>query len=257
VDTTDLQKREVFHLAFLRELLRAVPAETLALKGGTNLRFFFHSVRYSEDLDLDTRTLRVHVLSDRVMSVLTSRGLADTLTIYGVVRIVPPDLRVAKQTETVQRFKIHLRTASGEDLFTKVEFARRGFDGEFRVESVSPEVVAAYRMPPLIVPHYTAAAAIRQKIKALAARAEPQARDIFDLYMLRGQPEAANSSRWGLETGVIRVARERVLSMTYHQYRDTVVAFLHPDDRPTYDSPPVWDNIRLAVVALIEQGGVA
>jgi len=257
VDATDLQKREVFHLAFLRALLRAVPAEAIALKGGTNLRFFFHSIRYSEDMDLDTHTIPVHVLSDRVMSVLTSRGLVDTLTTYGVVRIVSPDLRVAKQTQTVQRFKIHLRTASGEDLPTKVKFSRRGFDGEIRVESVSPEVVAAYRMPPLIVPHYTAAAAIRQKIKALAARAEPQARDIFDLYVLRGQPEAANPSGWGLEARVIRGARERVLSITYRQYQDTVVAFLHPDDRPLYDSPSVWDEIRLTVVALIEQGGVA
>jgi predicted nucleotidyltransferase component of viral defense system len=255
--TTALQKREVFHLVFLRTLLRAVPAEAMALKGGTNLRFLFHSIRYSENLDLDTRAIPVHALADRVMSVLTSRGLADALTIYGVVRIVPPDLRVAKHTQTVQRFTIHLRTESGEDLLTKVEFARRGFDGETRVESVSPEIVSAYRMPPLIVPHYTAAAAIRQKIKALAARAEPQARDIFDLHVLRGQPAAATPSGWGLEARLIRRARERALSITYRQYQDTVVAFLHPDDRPLYDSPSVWEEIRLPVVALFEQGGVA
>ncbi|MBI2201267.1 MAG: nucleotidyl transferase AbiEii/AbiGii toxin family protein [Armatimonadetes bacterium] len=253
MNTDALQKREVFHLSALRALVRSVPGDTLALKGGTNLRFFFGSIRYSEDMDLDTRKIAVHVLREKVMSFLQSRTLVDTLRTYGIARIVPPDLRHAKQTETVQRFKVHLITTAGEDLSTKIEFSRRGFSGDARAESVSAVITATYQMPPLIVPHYVGAAAVQQKITALLSRPEPQARDVFDLYILSGRPEAREPAHWKLTRSQLREARERVLAMEYDQYRDTVVAFLGPDDMPSFDSPEVWDEIRLKVVSLLEK----
>jgi hypothetical protein len=57
------------------------------------------------------------------------------------------------QPHTVQRFRVHLLTTAGEDLFTKIEFSRRGFDDGHRAEPVDTEVLARYRMPPLIMPH--------------------------------------------------------------------------------------------------------
>ena len=45
-----LQLREVFHLEFLRWLGRSVKSEAYAVKGGVNLRLFFRSFRYSEDM---------------------------------------------------------------------------------------------------------------------------------------------------------------------------------------------------------------
>jgi hypothetical protein len=53
-----LKIRELFHLAFLRALARKIPASSFAVKGGSNLRFFFSSDRYSEDIDLDIHALR-------------------------------------------------------------------------------------------------------------------------------------------------------------------------------------------------------
>jgi len=50
---SSLQVREVFHLEFLRELVKAIPTSAFVLKGGSNIRFFFGSVRYSEDMDID------------------------------------------------------------------------------------------------------------------------------------------------------------------------------------------------------------
>src|SRR3989304_9169080 len=79
-----LQAPEVFHLAFLRALARSVPLSTFVLKGGSNLRFFFGSIRYSEDMDLDAAGLAVHVLQERVMRVLESSGLTDSLRTFGV-----------------------------------------------------------------------------------------------------------------------------------------------------------------------------
>ena len=54
-----LQIRELFHLEFLRCLSRKIRAEFYALKGGVNLRFFFKSFRYSEDMDIDVHTISV------------------------------------------------------------------------------------------------------------------------------------------------------------------------------------------------------
>ncbi len=54
-----LQMREVFHLEFLRWFGRKLEAEYYLLKGGVNLRFFFRSIRYSEDMDIDIQGVRV------------------------------------------------------------------------------------------------------------------------------------------------------------------------------------------------------
>lgn len=253
METTDLQKREVFHLAFLRALLRGPAGQRVVLKGGSNLRFFYGSVRYSEDMDLDAAGIEIDMLRDRVMSVLRSGPLLDTLRTYGIVRIVPPDMRVAKQTATVQRFKVHLLTAAGIDLYTKVEFSRRGLDAPVRTDGVAVGVLAAYRMPPLVIQHYGPEAAIRQKLRALIARAEPQARDVFDLYTLSSQPEALSSEVWRLPSRSVRNARETVLSIEYVQYRDTVVNYLGSEDREAYDAPAIWDEIRFRIVSRLEE----
>ena len=44
---------ELIHLVLLDLLGRKVDKKQYALKGGCNLRFFFKSIRYSDDMDLD------------------------------------------------------------------------------------------------------------------------------------------------------------------------------------------------------------
>ncbi len=74
---------EAFHLTFLRAFTSSVPAEYLSIKGGGNLRLFFWSDRYSEDLDLDVCEVPVHQIRDKVMSILESGGLNATVSTYG------------------------------------------------------------------------------------------------------------------------------------------------------------------------------
>jgi predicted nucleotidyltransferase component of viral defense system len=254
--TDPLQKREVFHLTFLRALGRSAPPSTFVVKGGCNLRFFFGSIRYSEDIDLDASGVPVHLLRDRVMAILQSSGLVDTLRTFGIDRVQPPALSRAKQTETVQRFKVHLLTTAGEDLPTKIEFSRRGLDSPIRAEPVSTAIVAAYRLAPVIVPHYTTVPAARQKIRALIGRREPQARDVFDLYTLSSQPEVSPADLMaGFSERDLRQAHDRIYAIEYEQYRDTVVSFLAADDRVTYGSSEVWDEIRMRAASLIEHSG--
>lgn len=249
-----IQKREIFHLLFLRALVRSVPVSTFALKGGSNLRFFFGSIRYSEAMDIDVSGIAVNALQEKVMKVLESQGLLDTLRTYGVEDLRLPDMARAKQTETVQRFKVGLLTSAGEDLATKVEFSRRGLDEGIRSEPITPRVLAAYRLPPIIVPHYGARAAALQKIRALKSRAQPQPRDVFDLFLLSSQPEVLEANLGqDLEPGAFQQIRDTIYSLEYQHYRDAVVSFLGAEDREIYDSPQIWDEIRLRVMAMLEE----
>jgi Nucleotidyl transferase AbiEii toxin, Type IV TA system len=50
---SDAQIVELFHISFLGTLARRLDPARYVLKGGANLRYFFGSVRYSEDMDLD------------------------------------------------------------------------------------------------------------------------------------------------------------------------------------------------------------
>lgn len=250
-----LEIREVFHLEFLRSFVRLVKPGTFALKGGSNLRFFFGSIRYSEDMDLDLAGIPVHEVQEKVMKILISKALLSTLQTYRINRLDAPDLSVAKQTATVQRFKVHLHTEAGLDLFTKIEFSRRGLESPFRPEAVLAASLGRYKLGPLIVPHYLAGAALRQKVKALASRKQVEARDLFDLYTLSTQPEAAHSAVWiEVEKAHLLEARERIFSIQYSDYQDKVIPYLLSEDRENYHSELVWDEIRLRVEELIGKG---
>lgn len=248
-----LQIREIFHLEFLRWLGRKLEADRYVLKGGVNLRFFFKSIRYSEDIDMDLAAVGIEKIRKTVMEILAAPGFTAALRSFGIERVVLPDLTKAKQTETTQRFKIHLLTAAGEDLFTKVEFSRRGLKGSRVVEPVAGGILRAYKLAPLLVPHYDAAAAIRQKIQALAQRTALQARDIFDLFVLSSQWEASETKELPVGREVLKTAEENIFMAGFPQFRDTVAAYLGAEDQKAYSSPAVWDEIKLKTAHFLEE----
>ena len=240
-------------MEFLRWMNRKVKAENYALKGGANLRFFFNSFRYSEDMDLDISGTKIYMLKEIVMKILQSPSFNDTLKPFGVERVIPPDISRAKQTETTQRFKIHLITSAGEDLFTKVEFSRRGFKGETVVESVSNIILREYKMPPLLVSHYDIQSMVAQKIGALAARSIIQARDVFDLYILSSQYKSKKNKMF--DKNKLTKAHENIFKISFEQFRDTVLSYLTPEDQTIYKTPSFWDEIRLKVADFITELG--
>jgi len=248
-----LHLREVFHIEFLRWLGRKLKAEYYALKGGVNLRFFFKSFRYSEDLDLDVRTIKVIQLKEIVMKILDSSTFQDNLKPFGITRVVAPDIGRAKQTETTQRFKVHIISSSGEDLFTKIEFSRRGFSGNIVVEAIDAAILRRYKLAPLLVPHYDSCSAIMQKFHALATRTATQARDIFDLYILTSQYTTGNKRFNSIKKTTLSKACERVFEVGFGQFRDTVVSYLSDEDQAIYNSPKLWDEIQLKVANFIEE----
>jgi hypothetical protein len=247
---SSLQLREVFHIEFLRRFSRKVKPECYAVKGGVNIRFFFQSFRYSEDMDLDVRRISVSALKDIVINILKTRAFQENLKPFGIKEIIPPNIGSAKQTETTQRFKIHLITSAGEDLFTKIEFSRRGFDGKVIVEAVPDNVLRQYKLLPLLVSHYDINSAITHKLNALAGRTVIQARDIFDLHILIPQ---LNNSVFKIDKNILSKAYKRIFEVDFEMFRDTVVSYLSINDRELYNKSDLWEETRLKVALFIEE----
>ena len=101
---------ELFHLVFVRALFANLQDKRLlALKGGINLRFFFQSVRFSEDLDVDVMTMSKAALENRVDRLLASPTVISPLKTRG---IIIRDISKPKQTEMVQRWKLEIASPS-------------------------------------------------------------------------------------------------------------------------------------------------
>ncbi|PIP20520.1 MAG: hypothetical protein COX40_04295 [Candidatus Omnitrophica bacterium CG23_combo_of_CG06-09_8_20_14_all_40_11] len=249
---TSLQLKEIFHLEFLRWLARKLKPDYYALKGGVNLRFFYQSLRYSMDMDIDVRVINVSALCDIVMKILRSLSFQESLKPFGINKITLPDMAKAKQAQTTQRFKIHLITAAAEGHFAKIEFSRRGFKGEVTVEPISNAILREYKLAPLVVPHYSADSAIAQKIEALVTRSIIQARDIFDLYILTSQLDYPESKEIKINGAKLMKANDNLLEVGFEQFRDTVISYLSTEDQQVYSSANIWDEIKLRVSNFIE-----
>lgn len=101
------QSTELFHLVFLRALVAKGEDKSLvALKGGCNLRFFFGSVRYSEDMDLDVVVIAKETLKRKVARLLVSPVVTAPLKTHGLTIV---ETSTPKQTDTTQRWKFGLR----------------------------------------------------------------------------------------------------------------------------------------------------
>jgi predicted nucleotidyltransferase component of viral defense system len=245
---TKKQAVELFHLLFLQQLGTRMDKHLYAVKGGCNLRFFFKSIRYSKDLDLDVHTTGKETLRKNVNRILKFPGLAQILRTH---RLEISFVSEPKQTETTQRWKIHLRTDTGSELPTKIEFSRRGFDEGVAFEAVDPEVTRLHQLRPILTTHYTLEAAFAQKVETLIHRAETQARDVFDLKLLLDA--GATGSALSAETRQKgHTACENAISIRYDDFMGQVVAYLTPQYQEFYGSRATWDKLQEAVVKTLE-----
>ena len=250
---TDITRVELFHLHLLR-LLATGPAKShIALKGGSNLRFFFESVRCSEDMDLDVAPqLEPHVLRDKVDGLLGGKALAAALAAANleITRVSAP-----KQTDTTQRWKIGLRARDrgGIPLHTKVEFSRRRTEERGILEPVSSEVLGRYGLLPLLVVHYPLYAALRQKVGALVGRRVVQARDVFDLAVLLARAGTEAPAALAPLRDRLLEAGERAMDVSFEDFESQVVVFLDPAHAGMYESRSAWDALQAGVVEQLER----
>jgi predicted nucleotidyltransferase component of viral defense system len=245
------QSVEMFHLVFLRALVAKGEDKALvALKGGCNLRFYFGSVRTSEDIDFDVVVMGRGTLKNKVDRLLRAPTVVAPLRTRGLEIV---DFSAPKQTDTTQRWKIGLRL-EGVDapIRTKIEFSRRDAIVGATFESTGKELLRPYGLTPILATHYTTHAAIAQKIHALAGRTEPQARDLFDLGQLVARSDAldlvldADQKRW------ITPALERAIGISFDEHKSKVVAYLEPAQAEIYEGRATWQAMQEAVVAYLE-----
>ena len=246
------QQREIFHLLFLERLLKVSDPRAFVVKGGANLRFFFGSPRYSENMDLDVLAGAVGALRKNGYRILQAPAFARVLATYGIEKLIVGDPDKAKHAATTQRLRARLATTAGESLPTKVEFSRRGAAGESTIATTDPAIAVRYRRLSFPCRHHSAAAAARQKMLALANRRHVQARDAFDLYILwlggHAQPGRAGT----LAPAERERAAETLLGFTYADYAGQVLAYLEPAERDRFAGEERWAEVVARAFALVE-----
>jgi len=246
---SERQAVEVFHLVFLRTFGSRVDKALFAVKGGCNLRFFLRSVRYSEDMDLDVRTMSMGTLANNVDRVLESDSFLHTLRSQ---QIEIEQVSKPKQTRTTQRWKVALRVGVAQtSVPTKIEYSRRDFDAEPALEPVNAEVVRHYRLYSVLFPHYTAQVALGQKIAALALRSQTQARDVFDLKVLLDSG-AGRDPLTASAVAQLPSAIENAMTLGYDEFAGQVLAYLEPAHQADYRSRAVWEGLQAEVINALE-----
>lgn len=253
---SDRAAREFFHFVFLGALIRASRPELYVLEGGVNLRFFHGSPRYSEDMDLDVRSDKVSVqtLRKNGCKVLEDRALRRLLATQGIVDLQVNDPKRAKQAGTTQRFRLSLVLGSGQALPTKVEFSRRGIRGQPVLERVDPEIARRYGRTSFHCSHYGPVDAARQKIGALAGRTTPQARDLFDLYLLDSRGALDVEVLRGVDPTTLETASEVIAHLTFEDYEGQVLEYLDDEDRREFGSRETFGAMQDRVFGLLTGG---
>ena len=237
---------EEFHLSFLHVFTTALKPNLYVLKGGANLRYFFGSLRYSQDIDLDYLGNQLWRLEEVVGEVLTGAALRLSLRTSGIALV---DLTKSKQTETTGCWKMGLVSSCAPEnapARTKIEFSARGGDSKYDFLAVPDSVIGRYGMRSFSVQRYRLSAMIEQKVAALANRSETKARDVFDLDLLfRLRLKSGNEEP--IESVYAEQASLRSLSLSDESFDNEVVPFLEPEIAKLYEARDTWETMRVFV----------
>jgi len=162
------------------------------------------------------------------------------------------EIKPVKQTQTSQRWKFQVFY---HDIMlpARLEFSRRNneYFEESTVEPPSATLLAGHRVVPFVFNHYTSPAAYRQKINALATRAEVQARDVFDLYHLAGSFEAGKQA----PAKLVARAMEQLTLISFDMLTEQVIPFLPKDLAEHYGTKAAWkamsEKVRNNLLAVL------
>ena len=247
---SDAQVIEIFHL-LLMQVLTSHRRDRFVLKGGANLRYYFGSVRYSNDIDLDFSGKESWHVEQIVDCALTGRALT---TLLDQQELMIGESSKPKQTETTRRWKLGLvrRGVTGPLIRTKVEFSNRGIaNDDVLYETIPNQVVDPYAIRPATMSHYGPTAALEQKMAALALRSETKARDIFDLELLL-RLRRAHGDAHDLDVSHAVQAGQKAMGISYASFRSEVIPFLEPDVAMLYEGEDEWERIRAVVSEELE-----
>jgi hypothetical protein len=240
---------EIVHLALLQVLPSHMPVGDYVVKGGANLRLFYDSRRRSQDIDLDYIGSRPERIEDQVDGAVASAAFNSLMRLGGVTMSSPSK---PKQTPTTHRWKFAVSGPGGTSLNSKIEFSVRSpVDPEHAFEQARADLGRAFGLRAVKAEHYLPAAAIRQKVKALAERAATEPRDVFDLDLLLGRhPDVV--TKGSLDPALASKAIAAAMTIEYPAFKELVVDFLEDEFVPIYDRPEVWTDMVLGVVTRLE-----
>jgi predicted nucleotidyltransferase component of viral defense system len=244
--TPSFEAREAFHLLLLRHLGMRLAGRPYAVKGGACLRFFHHSPRFSQDMDVDVAsTVRMDTLQRAVESVLHSRAFLASLISHGIMRI---EATAPKQTPTTQRWKVALSLGGETSLPTKVEFSRRHRHLAYAIGVPDGELLTRYRMPPFAAQYYGADEMMAQKILALASGTRYAVRDLFDLHHVRRMGEATLSDVTKLVAPAdVSLAIDKARRFTSQDFNQQVLPYLPGTLMDAFRGPRAFETLRSEV----------
>lgn len=243
----------------MQELVARLELDHWAVKGGVNLRAYFGSVRYSEDIDLDVRPLKREAVRRQLKAILKPDGrFLRRLREAGIQEVRTNEKEISKDSDTTLRFKRQV-VVGGVPYPTTVEVSFREPHSADRVEiaEVHPVVSGAYAglIDELQAPHYSRQAALCQKLDALANRAAVQARDVFDIcWLVRDELSDADADLIAqrLSVEILEGAKERAQEIPYKEYEDRVLEYLDPADSAPFSGEDAWAEQQLTVVDLAD-----
>jgi predicted nucleotidyltransferase component of viral defense system len=150
-----LTPAQTTHVALMGTLARGFADLPMVLKGGTALLLCYGLDRFSEDLDFDApKRFNVAARIERLL-----QGVA-----------THQEIRTVKDTETVQRLKVHYQAKNGVERLLKIETSFR--HPPLPSDVHQHEGIRVYVLPRLI----------EQKLLALVQRTT--ARDLYDVAFL-------------------------------------------------------------------------
>lgn len=244
------QQVELFHLLFLSQLGRKLDKKLYAVKGGCNMRFYFNSIRYSEDMDIDIQTVHKDTLLKNVNLILNSTPFKSILLSYGMEIL---NSSTPKQTSTTQRWKVSLKSSmSALPLNTKIEFSRRSLGDDVSFEVINSQILKQYSLTPIMANHYSLQSMYEQKILALSQRTETQSRDIFDLYLLITSGIALKTLNENTYKH-LATAKTNAMNISFADFKGQVIAYLPEDYQKHYDNEPEWNGIVTRVVQSLDE----
>ncbi len=213
------------------------------------MRFYFNSIRYSEDMDIDVQIISKDTLTKNIHQILSSTPFRSILRAN---KLEVQKFSSPKQTETTQRWKISLQSPSTTlALNTKIEFSRRSLDKDIQFEMINSQILKTYSLPPIMSNHYSFQIMYEQKIIALALRNETQARDIFDLYLLICSGNSLNITSKNTFTH-LNEAITKAMNISFTDFKGQVVAYLTEEYQQQYNDREVWNSIVEKVVQSLE-----
>lgn len=160
--------REYLQHLFLSALYKSKGAEKLLFKGGTALRFIFHSPRFSEDVDFTGQSIYYH-------------GEIDDLFVNALSELEKMGINIsykeAKPTTGGYLGLIHYEIFGlVEDMKFEVSLRK-----ERRAEGELTTIVSEFT-PPYTLVYLSSKQLVSGKLEALLSRKKP--RDYYDLYFM-------------------------------------------------------------------------